>query len=1121
MPELGKIPDNFDPIALVEKAIESDLDVSVFDQVIDTDVRWPKNWIEWVRGHSFLNIDPFPRQIELCTNFLGEFCPRCTNPKYLTAHEKFGHQQLTIEVDEPLPEILDNVVFLVEGICPKCRVRRNEMLKSREIQHFTNMNGCAGMRSSKTVMGGGLLATYQLVRFLRLPSPSSYFGLMDNQMLHITFVALTAGQAYDTLWQAFYDRIDNSPWFREYHAFLASEGQRLSKDLFDLKDTFLWYGHKRIAASFCGPDIRTIRGRTRIFCVTGDTLVPTTKGVLRIKDLADGKPDGFSLLTLDVISEDGNDTATTLFRSGAPTPVRKVVTKHGYEISATKCHPLRVLDGKAGRTWKENEKIVPGDFVVLKRGWTFPKKRVSIDVGLYAVKGQYGLYDIPEQIDADLAWLMGLVVAEGNAWYDSDQRGGVKVTTGDIEIKDRFCRLFQRLFGHEPGVYQKDNLWRVSCQSPRVGRLFIDLGCGGISSTKSVPWSILQSPKVVASAFLRGYFDGDAHAEPLSIVVHSASEGLLREVQVLLLGFGVVASRSSYTRYEKRYWIIRINGRDVDQFHEAVGFSLERKQLTLPVLRTNPEPIPVQDIDQVIRARLPGTYRYHCEDGTERKLGLCEHTAFFETPTRGRLGKLDLEPLSRVDSTLASNLDDARERRDLFYDLVVSVSDQEDEETFDLHVPESHAFVTNGIISHNTGMDEKGWFDVQSESTAMSSKVRMNAQETHQALVKSLQTIRSAALKLRDTENENAPDGLNVDVSSPSSLNDAIMVGLREANKKPSTFAWHYATWEVNPNITLDSLKDEMVNQVIFDRDYGGIPPLGANQFISDTRAVEKLQNGENQKQYISWVRRYNTDEFGDKTMYLEVNPVVTEKRRPRILTVDTGFSNNSFAITLFSYDAQLKKPVCDLALECMPEENEGERITINFPLMFEYAIIPILKAFNVIMAGYDRWNSIDQVQRLRKDFGVEALQLSLKKADFDMVRSNLLDGMSGLPQAEVEMDTVRRSDKQFMELVKEIPVTHLLLQILTVREAGRKVIKPINGTDDLWRCLCLALAIILDPKHTRKFERYGYAGRSRGGVLGAVRGSREFRNNDAPMSARPQTPTVTAAKRSFIPSIK
>jgi len=685
MPDLGKIPDNFDPIALVEKAIESDLDVSVFDQVVDTDVRWPKNWIEWVRGHSFLNIDPFPRQIELCTNFLGEFCPHCTNPKYLTSHERFGHKQLTIEVDEPLPEILDNVVFLVEGICPKCRARRNEMLKSGDIQHFTNMNGCAGMRSSKTVMGGGLLATYQLVRFLRLPSPSSYFGLMDNQMLHCTFVALTAGQAYDTLWQAFYDRIDNSPWFREYHAFLTSEGQRLSKDLFDLKDTFLWYGHKRIAASFCGPDIRTIRGRTRIF----------------------------------------------------------------------------------------------------------------------------------------------------------------------------------------------------------------------------------------------------------------------------------------------------------------------------------------------------------------------------------------------------------------------------------------------------TGMDEKGWFDVQSESTTMSSKVRMNAQETHEALVKSLQTIRSASLKLRETENENAPDGLNVDVSSPSSLNDAIMVGLREANKKPSTFAWHYATWEVNPNITLDSLKDEMVNQVIFDRDYGGIPPLGANQFISDTRAVEKLQNGENQKQYISWVRRYNTDEFGDKTMYLEVQPVVTEKRRPRILTVDTGFSNNSFAVELWSYDVQLKKPVCDLALECMPEENEGERVTINFPLMFEYTIIPLVKAFNVIMAGYDRWNSIDQVQRLRKDFGVEALQLSLKKADFDMVRSNLLDGMSWLPQGEVDLDTVRRSDKQFMEMVKDIPVTHLLLQILTVREAGRKVIKPINGTDDLWRCLCLALAIILDPKHTRKFERYGYVGRSRGGVLGTVRGSREFRNNDVPMSSRPQAPTVTAARIPFIPSIK
>ncbi len=407
-----------------------------------------------------------------------------------------------------------------------------------------------------------------------------------------------------------------------------------------------------------------------------------------------------------------------------------------------------------------------------------------------------------------------------------------------------------------------------------------------------------------------------------------------------------------------------------------------------------------------------------------------------------------------------------------------------------------------GRTRFNTAMDEKGWFDVQADSHASSSKVRMNAHETHVALEKSLRTIRSASMKLRDSGEWDPPDAFNCDVSSPSSLNDAIMVGLREANEDPTIYAFHYATWEMNPDITLDSLRAEMRDRKAFERDYGATPPLGANQFIPYQNAIEKSQRGVSQTKNITWTKRYESDDYGDRTMYLEVKPQKKDRTKPMILTVDTGLSNNSFAVTLWSFNREDRKPECEVALECMPEETEGERILVNFPLMFENCIVPLVSNFRVIMAVFDRWNSIDHVQRLRREHKVEAIQYVLKWADFQAIRATVADSNFTIPKMEVAIDDIRKDKRKFEDIVRPIPITHLALQILTVREGGRKVMKPINGTDDLFRCLCLAIRFILDPDYTRKFEQYGSAMGMGRAVVGVMRANYK---EQAGVSARSQ----------------
>ena len=677
---------DFDPAKLAEAAIEADLDPSVFEQIDETDLRWPSNFFQWINNSDFLGIKPFPKQIEIGINFFGQFCPRCTDPG-LMEDERWGNKLLDIPVDLPMGEIVDRVTFLENDVCPQCNVNHLELLASKELNHYSNLNGCAGQRSSKTTLVGGMICTYSLARVLQLKNPAQFFGLLPNQMLHGTFVAITAGQAQETLWQAFKDRIDSSPWFHEYHAFLTQEAHRLGKQKFHdaNKETFLSYSHKQLVVSFSGPDIRTIRGRTRIF----------------------------------------------------------------------------------------------------------------------------------------------------------------------------------------------------------------------------------------------------------------------------------------------------------------------------------------------------------------------------------------------------------------------------------------------------SGLDEKGWFDVQADSGSINTKVRLNAKETTKALMNSLQTVRASAMSLRAEGILSVPEGINADVSSPSSLNDSIMRGIRQANEDPTIYPFHYATWEMNPNLSLASLRSEMLSdRRSFDRDFAAVPPLGANQFIESQMAVEKCQGSKSQTALINWTKRYHQDEFGDKTMYVEVNVMKKDRHRPRMLTVDTGLSNNSFAVTLWSYDREEQRPVCDIAIECMPEETQTEKILVNFPMMFRHAILPLVEGYRVILAAYDRWQSIDQVQRLRTDHRVEAVQYQLKWADFQAIRATILDSNLRIPLMEISIDDVRKSDKRFDDIIRSVPVAHLALQMLTVREGGRKVIKPINGTDDLFRCLCLAVKFILDPKYTRKFEQYGSGAGVGQKIAGVVR-----RNYSGPANVHAASPTrpdsQVGLRKSFVGSLK
>jgi DNA gyrase subunit A len=107
------------------------------------------------------------------------------------------------------------------------------------------------------------------------------------------------------------------------------------------------------------------------YCVTGDTLVATAGGTVRIDEIVRGAgPDSDTDIDLKVLDRHGDPVrASKLFHSGSH-PTLRLVTTGGYQVTGTRNHPLLCLVSVAGvpmLLWKLLEEIRPGDHVVLSR----------------------------------------------------------------------------------------------------------------------------------------------------------------------------------------------------------------------------------------------------------------------------------------------------------------------------------------------------------------------------------------------------------------------------------------------------------------------------------------------------------------------------------------------------------------------------------------------------------------------------------------------------------------------------------------------------------------------------------------------------------------------------------
>ncbi len=315
---------------------------------------------------------------------------------------------------------------------------------------------------------------------------------------------------------------------------------------------------------------------------------------------------------------------------------------------------------------------------------------------------------IPDEFDEDLLYLVGLVFGDGDISVSrrGENRGYVRISNSDERLLREAVDIVDETFDRSVEIERQDD--RVPCvrlNSATVARFFENLG------TETPKDDLALDPRLTtadgADAFLRGLFDADGSVcarddGGSSVQFSTTSDELGRQVQLMLETYGVRARRRERDRrgtYERAdgheiesrsvQTRLAIYGEDLDRFAARVGFRSAAKTDALSRIAGDTprrgERLPLGDaLVRADGAGQPGDFHTNLVRGDDP----CRERA------RAVLDDRDLGGAT----TLVEEVAEA----DLVWDEVVATDDLGEREVFDLTVPETHNFVADGVVTHNT-----------------------------------------------------------------------------------------------------------------------------------------------------------------------------------------------------------------------------------------------------------------------------------------------------------------------------------------------------------------------------------------------------------------------------------
>jgi len=188
---------------------------------------------------------------------------------------------------------------------------------------------------------------------------------------------------------------------------------------------------------------------------------------------------------------------------------------------------------------------------------------------------------LPSKVDKDFAQILGYLLGDGNV---EDER--LNFSEGEKETAFFYERLLKKVFNANTRTRFRasKNYYDVRCQGKPIVRL-IRQEFPEISKarTSTIPRKVLKSENLVLAAFLRGLFDAEGYVAKRGLGMGMNNETLVKQVQIVLLRFGILASVHEYDNRRNPYsdntrFTIDVTERQsLKTFKEEIDFSSQKK----------------------------------------------------------------------------------------------------------------------------------------------------------------------------------------------------------------------------------------------------------------------------------------------------------------------------------------------------------------------------------------------------------------------------------------------------------------------------------------------------------------------------------------------------------------
>jgi len=266
--------------------------------------------------------------------------------------------------------------------------------------------------------------------------------------------------------------------------------------------------------------------------------------------------------------------------------VYKIKTLYSYELEVTSDHYVKVLRNGQYIDVKVGE-IVETDLICIKVGSNlFPQKLYKFPEFSVDRNTNYKHFELPHYLTEDWAAFLGIFIAEGhlnvrnNRMYYQGLSFGFSMN--NKEFINEFEKLLNKLFGkrYSKTITKRSVVYGIS--SVLLAEWIASI-CSLKDKNKTkcvrIPECIKCSPKNIQSMFIKWLFEGDGtlkkNNKNYKIAYSSKSKELVRDLQIILLNFGILSSITEETKSKypgEIYYILSILTLHNELFLNTIGF---------------------------------------------------------------------------------------------------------------------------------------------------------------------------------------------------------------------------------------------------------------------------------------------------------------------------------------------------------------------------------------------------------------------------------------------------------------------------------------------------------------------------------------------------------------------